>query len=713
MVSDTTFNLKNSIVFCKKTKYGQIDYFMQDGWLILVDSSVSQLEYYVKQNFEYLNALESLTLSFCKKVDKQVDYSHQIEETSFKFLLINQKLQKGFYESEVNLDDEIGKLIGQTSLRQLKMDVQVKSNEKKRQTGKEFTLFEKLIYYYTTDALYRQLNGLFAESSYESIEQIMCTLFDGYSKLQQKQLAQNTLFRGINIWDEKIFNEIMDQLKQCEKDKTSIFWNALTSTTIQKRCAENFMGNKQGILFEITLSKINPHPYFILESYHSRYSNEKEVLLFPQFQFKIVEIKTQGRNYYCRIQQIDNNLSMALNSSQREKYWQERINNELKPKLHTLASFQQIRINEMLSIQVKQQISQADQQFTFKQNSSNYFQSLVSQLQKFCDNQEVHINYLSKLLSLITTQIDFNDALNKEYLQESKILIKKCSERLINEFILLVKKIYNLENFKNDIQKLVQNRIEQVEIQSKQNQDKRDLNEELLQRQQFQTLTPSPQQEQKYKRRIGICFDSLDDSNDNYEYFDKCLSLSNKDLKSSGIRYSNIFNPEYNKRWNKYQTKAQRGPPYHRYDYKYPTECFGVGLDVRVYGQNQDWLKKDGNPNEWRILFHGTKSDNVSQIVKNGFQPGRFQFYRNDICQDEFGQTTKVDVGIYFADSIESALVYAPYERIWDKTYAVIIMVRANPRKIRQSQSMRREGYFLVNDSEDIRPYRILLHEKQ
>ncbi|CAD8163686.1 unnamed protein product [Paramecium octaurelia] len=108
-----------------------------------------------------------------------------------------------------------------------------------------------------------------------------------------------------------------------------------------------------------------------------------------------------------RIQQIDNNLLMALNSNQREKYWLERINNELKPKLHTLSSFQQVRITYII------------------QNKKNFIWSLtgkniqrviqinifVSQCLCFKNfviiNYDIHKNKLSQLLSVIQKRSQF------------------------------------------------------------------------------------------------------------------------------------------------------------------------------------------------------------------------------------------------------------------------------------------------------------------
>ncbi|CAD8109964.1 unnamed protein product [Paramecium sonneborni] len=180
----------------------------------------------------------------------------------------------------------------------------------------------------------------------------------------------------------------------------------------------------------------------------------------------------------------------------------------------------------------------------------------------------------------------------------------------------------------------------------------------------------------------------------------------------NGDLTSDDFNPSCNKFWEGYPKKVQRGPPGRAYDYYFPIGCQGFGLNVKKYGDNQDWLKKDGNPNEWRIMYHGTKLHFVNEIIKNNLKPGSGQNYTDNICKDEFGNNVKVGNGIYFSDKIDVCLSYAPYIEICGKQLAVIFMTRVNPKKIRQSEGMKC-NIFVVNNSEDVRPYRILLYEKK
>ncbi|CAD8209646.1 unnamed protein product [Paramecium octaurelia] len=178
---------------------------------------------------------------------------------------------------------------------------------------------------------------------------------------------------------------------------------------------------------------------------------------------------------------------------------------------------------------------------------------------------------------------------------------------------------------------------------------------------------------------------------------------------------SDDFNPSHNMNWYGSTEKEQRGPPYHRYDYYFPRGCYGFGLNIKKYGDNQDWILMNGNQNEWRILYHGTKQHFVSSIVKNNLKPGSNNGYSQYKCQDEFKKEVNVGDGIYFSDQINICLKdgYATYTQVGKKQFAVICMSRVNPRKIRQCKEMEGKRYFVINNSEDVRPYRILLHEKK
>ncbi|CAD8129572.1 unnamed protein product [Paramecium sonneborni] len=200
--------------------------------------------------------------------------------------------------------------------------------------------------------------------------------------------------------------------------------------------------------------------------------------------------------------------------------------------------------------------------------------------------------------------------------------------------------------------------------------------------------------------------DALLKANQNKEYNNLKVTLSIDD-----------FNPKYNMNRDDFCEKEQKGSPYGRYDYYFPKGCQGLGLNVEKYGKNQDWIQMDGNSEEWRILYHGTKNFCVNSIVKNNLKPGKNNGYKDHDCKNEFGEPQKAGIRIYFSDKINVCLSpqygYAPHIQVGEKQFAVLFMTRVNPKKIRQSISMQQINYFVVNESKDVRPYRILLHEKK
>ncbi|CAD8125354.1 unnamed protein product [Paramecium sonneborni] len=199
---------------------------------------------------------------------------------------------------------------------------------------------------------------------------------------------------------------------------------------------------------------------------------------------------------------------------------------------------------------------------------------------------------------------------------------------------------------------------------------------------------------------------------EHYKYFQQAIDKKNKNLQPNDKKYIGLskddFNPKYNMTWKNFQESSQRGPLQKKYTYYFPKTCVGYGLQVANKYENDNWLKMDGNPGEWRILFHGTKQEFIVDITIGGLRAGTQQFYQNDQCLLT-GQ--KIGVGIYFSDKIEVCRKYATPVKVDNKNISVYFMSRVRPEAIRQSERMKKINYFVVNDSKDIRPYRILLEE--
>ncbi|CAD8113869.1 unnamed protein product [Paramecium sonneborni] len=194
-----------------------------------------------------------------------------------------------------------------------------------------------------------------------------------------------------------------------------------------------------------------------------------------------------------------------------------------------------------------------------------------------------------------------------------------------------------------------------------------------------------------------------------FNYFVKVQEMEKQGLGLS----RNDFDSRFNMVWDHLLESEKRGPQDHRYDYYFPKGCYGYGLNIIKYGEDQEWIKMNGNKNEWRIMFHGTKNWCVNQIIKTNLKVGENSFYQYQQCIDEFGKTVQVGNGIYFSDQFNVCFEdgYASPVQVQNKKFAAIFMSRVNPKKIRQSEDMKKKRYFLINNSEDVRPYRLLIYE--
>ena len=83
------------------------------------------------------------------------------------------------------------------------------------------------------------------------------------------------------------------------------FWKAFTSTSLNLEQAEKFTEkNVSGIIFEIKLSDINPHPFLELLGDWSKYYKENEVLLWPNFAFRYVRSRKEKWYDYVELDTI-------------------------------------------------------------------------------------------------------------------------------------------------------------------------------------------------------------------------------------------------------------------------------------------------------------------------------------------------------------------------------------------------------------------------
>ena len=155
-----------------------------------------------------------------------------------------------------------------------------------------------------------------------------------------------------------------------------------------------------------------------------------------------------------------------------------------------------------------------------------------------------------------------------------------------------------------------------------------------------------------------------------------------------------------------------------KFPYNPPIGWKGFGLNVsgKYDNGNDDWLKMDGNLNEWAVAYHGIgiNKNNVEQITNliftGGFKAGPRQGLENDDDIYHFGQ--KVGKGVFCSPNIKYAESYAGLSNtvINGKRYKMAFMLRVNPTKIRCSRRLPEE-WVLDGTTNEMRPYRLLLKE--
>ena len=151
-------------------------------------------------------------------------------------------------------------------------------------------------------------------------------------------------------------------------------------------------------------------------------------------------------------------------------------------------------------------------------------------------------------------------------------------------------------------------------------------------------------------------------------------------------------------------------------EYIPPIGWIGYGLKVLDVYNDNNWLGMNNTEGEWCVAYHGVacgqESKQVSHITgliyKSGFKPSICGKATYDDDLRHPGK--KCGLGVYCSPDISYAEIYAGEIEFNEKKYKCVLMLRVNPKKIRQSKSYPKE-YLLEPDINEIRPYRILLKE--
>ena len=125
---------------------------------------------------------------------------------------------------------------------------------------------------------------------------------------------------------------------------------------------------------------------------------------------------------------------------------------------------------------------------------------------------------------------------------------------------------------------------------------------------------------------------------------------------------------------------------------------------------NDDWLAMNGNPREWAVAFHGSKSIEGNQKIAETreIRPGNRNLYdtHKDVnpLSDNYGNAC--GKGSYFSDDIEiPAHLFAT--KVNDRT--CVFQARLCPKKIRIPEG--NQMYRIVNEAKYARPYGICIQK--
>jgi len=198
---------------------------------------------------------------------------------------------------------------------------------------KEFEILKAIIYLYSTNFIYNQFNQRLIERLYRKLLNTMTTtvqelLFnDRYSA--QRYGNGGVLYRGVK----GIASEILDEYnKYLSNDIQPLFFPAFTSASSNFEEAKKF---SNGIIFEIHLSKTNPHPHIrLINKEWSQYPGEEETLIYPYFPFHLEKIEPIDKKYWViTIIQDEESKVFSKNPEETKTFLAQVIKKELASEL--------------------------------------------------------------------------------------------------------------------------------------------------------------------------------------------------------------------------------------------------------------------------------------------------------------------------------------------------------------------------------------------
>ena len=173
-------------------------------------------------------------------------------------------------------------------------------------------------------------------------------------------------------------------------------------------------------------------------------------------------------------------------------------------------------------------------------------------------------------------------------------------------------------------------------------------------------------------------------------------------------KFSNyMLDPRGNK-INNWSTLQQRGNK----NYDPPIGFIGFGLRVLSRFDNEDniWIGKSNNKNEWCVAYHaigeGPIMNLVNRIIQDRYKLGPDQEHKK--CDDIFHPGKKVGEGIYCSPYIKVAEDFSGEVTLADKMFKVVLMNRVKTNQIRACNCDNGNFWVVDGTPDEIRPYRIL-----
>jgi hypothetical protein len=270
--------------------------------------------------------------------------------------------------------------------------------------------------------------------------------------------AGETLYRGLN----GVTGDISEMYPMGE----TIYWSSLSSCTTKLKVARGFaLGAPNCVIFEIHLSKTNPHPHMKMPEGWSQHQKEAEVLLLSYFAFKVTSIRKGAdqnpkENYdYIVIEQDEAQNILSFDESSIQKHWKNVFDNVEKSAMKCFTEMRYripatVKVTKYLSGQFIDEIKLTDLNGDVDDYLSLCIDNLLQRSKEQILKDPTLIEY-EEMIQVLCEKIDFD--------------IITTSSKLCNEFVSGLKEVLkrpftNEDELKKELQARVQH-FDLVEVE--------------------------------------------------------------------------------------------------------------------------------------------------------------------------------------------------------------------------------------------------------